>query len=306
MPQLSKSRHQRSICAGVTRAGSSTNDVSMRASYQPVSQRAAASSWLRPRRLASTWMLAIDTPNALLAVMPNRARFSRSRWVLICSSDESAAWTSSWTGRCAAPRRVAVRGSLARALILRARRPGPLHERVVRSGRALEVERGGGEEAVAPRRRHERILQHRGAELVVVGVVPLEEISRRAASASGPGSGCVSQAGEHLARGGEPVAAHLGEDLLDGGWPRRRRAEPARACRCASPRSCVAAEQRQERGVLEQQQPARLVVAAAAAGVVQGVGGRRRVQRDDARLAHQQLAGAWKSASRATAGRRRG
>ena len=26
MPQLSKSRHQRSICAGVTRAGSSTND----------------------------------------------------------------------------------------------------------------------------------------------------------------------------------------------------------------------------------------------------------------------------------------
>jgi len=79
MPQLSKSRHQRSICAGVTRAGSSTNDVNMRASYQPVSQRAAASSWLRPRRFASTWMLAIDTPKALLAVMPNRARFSRSR-----------------------------------------------------------------------------------------------------------------------------------------------------------------------------------------------------------------------------------
>ena len=40
MPQLSKSRHQRSICAGVTRAGSSTNAVSMRASYQPVSQSA--------------------------------------------------------------------------------------------------------------------------------------------------------------------------------------------------------------------------------------------------------------------------
>ena len=33
--QLSKSRHQRSICADVTRAGSSTNAASMRASYQP-------------------------------------------------------------------------------------------------------------------------------------------------------------------------------------------------------------------------------------------------------------------------------
>ena len=75
MPQLSKSRHQRSICAGVTRAGSSTNEVSMRASYQPVSQSAAASSWLRPRRLASAWMFAIETPKALFAVMPKRARF---------------------------------------------------------------------------------------------------------------------------------------------------------------------------------------------------------------------------------------
>jgi hypothetical protein len=36
-------------------------------------------------------MLAIDTPKALLAVMPNRARLSRSRRVLIFSSDESAA-----------------------------------------------------------------------------------------------------------------------------------------------------------------------------------------------------------------------
>jgi hypothetical protein len=35
--QLSKSRHHRSICAEVTRAGSSTIDATMRASYQPVS-----------------------------------------------------------------------------------------------------------------------------------------------------------------------------------------------------------------------------------------------------------------------------
>jgi len=32
MPQLSKSRHQRSICAGVTRSGSSTSEASIRAS----------------------------------------------------------------------------------------------------------------------------------------------------------------------------------------------------------------------------------------------------------------------------------
>ena len=57
----------------MTRAGSSTNDVSIRASYQPVSQSAAASSWLRPSCFASAWMFAIDTPNALAAVMPNRA-----------------------------------------------------------------------------------------------------------------------------------------------------------------------------------------------------------------------------------------
>jgi hypothetical protein len=40
-------------------------------------------------------MLDIDTPNTLFAVMPNRARFSRSRGVLFSSSYESTAWTSS-------------------------------------------------------------------------------------------------------------------------------------------------------------------------------------------------------------------
>src|SRR6185369_950616 len=44
MPQLSKSRTHESICAEVTSAGSSTNEVSIRASYQPVFQSAWASS----------------------------------------------------------------------------------------------------------------------------------------------------------------------------------------------------------------------------------------------------------------------
>src|SRR5918996_388184 len=44
MAQLSKSRAQRSICAGVTRSGSATNAASIRASYQPLSQSPAASS----------------------------------------------------------------------------------------------------------------------------------------------------------------------------------------------------------------------------------------------------------------------
>ncbi len=63
----------------------------MRASYRPVSQSAAASSWLRPSRFASTFRLAIDTPKGLVAVMPNRARLSRSRFVLIRSSATRAA-----------------------------------------------------------------------------------------------------------------------------------------------------------------------------------------------------------------------
>ena len=45
-------------------------------------------------------MFAIDTPNALFAVMPKRARFSRSRGVLFCASHESAAWTSSCRVPC--------------------------------------------------------------------------------------------------------------------------------------------------------------------------------------------------------------
>ena len=48
IPQLSKSRHHFSIWAGVTRAGSSTYAAAVRASYQPVSQRARASSWSLP------------------------------------------------------------------------------------------------------------------------------------------------------------------------------------------------------------------------------------------------------------------
>ena len=63
--QLSKSRHQRSICAGVISAGSATNEHTMRASYTPVSQRAAASSWFRPSFLPSAFMSFIATPNAL-------------------------------------------------------------------------------------------------------------------------------------------------------------------------------------------------------------------------------------------------
>src|SRR4030095_11956243 len=65
IPQLSKSLAHRSICDSVTSAGSSTNDVSIRASYQPVSQSSRASSWFLPRGLATFWMFDIDTPNAL-------------------------------------------------------------------------------------------------------------------------------------------------------------------------------------------------------------------------------------------------
>ena len=67
--QLSKSRHQRSISAPVSAAGSPTNDTSIRASYQPVSHSARASAWLRPSRVASPFIVLIDTPNAFSAWM---------------------------------------------------------------------------------------------------------------------------------------------------------------------------------------------------------------------------------------------
>jgi len=81
MAQLSKSLAHRSICADVTRAGSATNAVSMRASYQPVSQRAVASWWSGPIRLASTRMSATVTPNAWSEGMAYRAMPSRVRLV---------------------------------------------------------------------------------------------------------------------------------------------------------------------------------------------------------------------------------
>src|SRR6266404_6075234 len=65
MPQLSKSLHQRSICAGVTCDGSSTKEATMRASYTPVPQRAAASSWFVPSRLPNSFISLYATPNAL-------------------------------------------------------------------------------------------------------------------------------------------------------------------------------------------------------------------------------------------------
>ena len=70
IPQLSKSRAQRSICPGVTRSASSTNAHSIRASYQPVAQSAAASSWSLPSCLPSCWIVPTGTPYAFGAVIP--------------------------------------------------------------------------------------------------------------------------------------------------------------------------------------------------------------------------------------------
>src|SRR4051812_42232499 len=56
-------------------------------------------------------MLVIDTPKDLLVLMAYRARFSRSRCVLLLSNHASAAWTSSWSGSCGASS-VALSGAL--------------------------------------------------------------------------------------------------------------------------------------------------------------------------------------------------
>ncbi|MFN8178874.1 MAG: hypothetical protein U0167_13170 [bacterium] len=46
----------------MTRFDRPPNAVSWRASYQPVSHSAAASSWSLPNRFASVWITAMDTP----------------------------------------------------------------------------------------------------------------------------------------------------------------------------------------------------------------------------------------------------
>ena len=70
IPQLSKSRHHASISAGVTLAGSPTNEASMRASVHCVCHRATARSWSRPRDLAYCLMIATDRPKALSVGRP--------------------------------------------------------------------------------------------------------------------------------------------------------------------------------------------------------------------------------------------
>src|SRR5258705_742939 len=61
----------------------------------PVFQSARASAWSPPIPLAITLMLAMDTPNGLLAAMPKRARLSRSWRVVFARSAASAAATPS-------------------------------------------------------------------------------------------------------------------------------------------------------------------------------------------------------------------
>ncbi len=176
-------------------------------------------------------------------------------------------------------------------------RPGPPDQVVIPVRRAGQEEQARGQVALAPGGRGVVVvLQHGRAELVVVGVVPLEEHQPPRRVDQRPRVAPGLQVGQRLAGGGRPVAARLREDLLDrprAGLRRRDRFEPVdpRVAHLAAT-AHRPAEQGEERGVLEHQQPAGPVVAAGLEGEVQGVGRGHGVERDEARLAEQQLAGA--------------
>jgi len=72
--QLSKSSAQDSAVASVIAPGSATKQASTRASWMPVLQRASASAWSRPVRLASFRSAVTLTPNDFAVTIPNRAK----------------------------------------------------------------------------------------------------------------------------------------------------------------------------------------------------------------------------------------
>ncbi len=105
------------------------------------------------------------------------------------------------------------------------------------------------------------------------------------------------QVGQHLASGGHPVTANVGEDFF-GGWSGSilgfsglqfvevNRLETFR----------IAAKEREEGGVLQEQQAARLVISSGLVSEMESVGAGERVQRNQAGAPHEQFARAIKQA----------
>ena len=82
--------------------------------------------------------------------------------------------------------------------------------------RAAQVEHAGGQVAIAPRRRHVVvILEHGGAEFVVVRVFAFQEHQRPRRVDEPLGAGILPGIGQRLAGRLQPVAADVGKDLFD-------------------------------------------------------------------------------------------
>src|SRR5438128_2096941 len=91
-------------------------------------------------------------------------------------------------------------------------------------------------------------------------------------------SGVFLQPGESLAGGFQSIVADLGKYFVDCwrlAWLKARGFQFVKMKRFKC--FCVAAEQRQKRGVLQQEQPARFVIGACLEGIVQSVRGRQRM-----------------------------
>src|SRR5262249_58301813 len=121
----------------------------------------------------------------------------------------------------------------------------------------------GGQETIPPRRREAvEVLQDGGTELVVVRVPALKEDQTARGVRDRARVGLFFEHGEDLARGAQAalVLAELSEDLFDGAGAGRAGRQRLQLVDADALVLAVPAEERQEGGVLEQQQPARFVI----------------------------------------------
>ena len=143
------------------------------------------------------------------------------------------------------------------------------------------------------------VFEHGRAELVVVGVVPLRNTSTRAASINCSGLGLLLEvAQQSCAAAVSRSSLSVGEDLVDRpllASAGDRRAAPARRARSGFRLAAAVhrlAEQRQERGVLQQQHPPRVVVGRSSGRRSAGRWSSSRRAARRCPLPHEQFAGA--------------
>ena len=96
------------------------------------------------------------------------------------------------------------------------RRAAALHERVIALARSWQIEHARREKLRSPRgAQFDQILEYRGAELVIVGVVPLQKDESTGRVHEFERAAAAAQLGECLASRLLPVPAHFGKEIFE-------------------------------------------------------------------------------------------